>query len=75
MDFIGVNSYRFSISWARILPSKLSFSSQELGTRIWHLISCIFWNYELTEGRFGKVNKAGVDHYNKLIDSLLQRGL
>lgn len=47
MDFIGVNSYRFSISWARILP----------------------------KGRFGEVNKAGIDHYNKLIDSLLKKGI
>ncbi|XP_022139954.1 beta-glucosidase 47 isoform X2 [Momordica charantia] len=47
MDFIGVNSYRFSISWARILP----------------------------KGRLGKVNKAGINHYSKLIDSLLERGI
>lgn len=47
MNYIGVNSYRFSISWARILP----------------------------KGRFGKVNRAGVDHYNKFIDALLLRGI
>ncbi|XP_008441244.2 beta-glucosidase 47 [Cucumis melo] len=47
MEFIGVNSYRFSISWARILP----------------------------QGRFGEVNNAGIDHYNKLIDALLERGI
>ncbi|PRQ28507.1 putative glycosidase [Rosa chinensis] len=41
MNIIGVNSYRFSISWARILPR-----------------------------RFGKVNRAGIDHYNKFIDAL-----
>ncbi|GLT83242.1 hypothetical protein SLE2022_015430 [Rubroshorea leprosula] len=47
MNYIGVNSYRFSISWARILP----------------------------KGRFGKVNKAGINHYNKLIDALLLKGI
>ncbi|KAM5588639.1 beta-glucosidase 47-like [Rosa sericea] len=47
MNNIGVNSYRFSISWARILP----------------------------KGRFGKVNRAGIDHYNKFIDALLLRGI
>ncbi|XP_017978572.1 PREDICTED: beta-glucosidase 47 isoform X3 [Theobroma cacao] len=47
MNYIGVNSYRFSISWARILP----------------------------KGRFGSVNKAGINHYNKLINSLLVRGI
>ncbi|KAG8385714.1 hypothetical protein BUALT_Bualt03G0073900 [Buddleja alternifolia] len=47
MENLGVNSYRFSISWARILP----------------------------KGRFGNMNMAGIDHYSKLIDSLLQKGI
>ncbi|KAK4588275.1 hypothetical protein RGQ29_019318 [Quercus rubra] len=47
MGSLGVNSYRFSISWARILPA----------------------------GRFGEVNLAGIDHYNKLIDVLLLKGI
>ncbi|KAK8638288.1 hypothetical protein V6N13_136722 [Hibiscus sabdariffa] len=44
---LGVNAYRFSISWARILP----------------------------RGRFGKVNRRGIEFYNKVIDSLLLRGI
>ncbi|KAH9748138.1 Beta-glucosidase 47 [Citrus sinensis] len=47
MDYLGVNSYRFSISWARVLP----------------------------KGRFGDVNWAGIDHYNKLINALLLKGI
>ncbi|KAK6149783.1 hypothetical protein DH2020_017308 [Rehmannia glutinosa] len=47
MENLGVNSFRFSISWARILP----------------------------KGRFGHVNMAGIDHYNKLIDALLEKGI
>lgn len=47
MNSLGVNSYRFSISWARILP----------------------------KGRFGKVNPAGINFYNKLIDALLLKGI
>lgn len=44
---IGVSSYRFSISWSRILP----------------------------KGRFGDINWAGINHYNKLIDALLLKGI
>ncbi|KAK3144267.1 hypothetical protein QOZ80_4AG0310790 [Eleusine coracana subsp. coracana] len=47
MHSLGTNAYRFSISWARILP----------------------------RGRFGKVNQLGIDFYNKLIDSLLLKGI
>nr|XP_004486131.2 beta-glucosidase 47 [Cicer arietinum] len=47
MEYIGVNSYRFSLSWARILP----------------------------KGRFGHLNRAGIDYYNRLIDALLNRGI
>ncbi|KAL8151193.1 hypothetical protein V2J09_021001 [Rumex salicifolius] len=47
MADLGVNSYRFSISWARILP----------------------------KGRYGHINLAGINFYNKLIDALLQQGI
>lgn len=47
MHSLGTNAYRFSISWARILP----------------------------RGRFGEVNPAGIAFYNRLIDSLLLKGI
>lgn len=47
MEAIKVNSYRFSISWARILP----------------------------KGRFGEVNLAGINYYNRLIEALLLKGI
>jgi len=46
MKEIGLNAYRFSISWARWLP----------------------------EGR-GKINQAGTDFYDQLVDSLLENGI
>ena len=46
MHDLGLNAYRFSISWSRILP----------------------------EGK-GKVNPAGLDFYQRLIDRLLERGI
>ncbi|KAL2931480.1 Beta-glucosidase 18 [Bienertia sinuspersici] len=47
MDDLRLNSYRFSISWARILP----------------------------KGRYGDINLAGIRFYNKLIDTLLEKGI
>ncbi|KAG2238752.1 hypothetical protein Bca4012_023437 [Brassica carinata] len=47
MEDLGVNSYRFSLSWARILP----------------------------KGRFGDVNMEGIDHYNRMINAILKRGM
>ncbi|XP_027187529.1 beta-glucosidase 40 isoform X2 [Cicer arietinum] len=46
MKDMGMDAYRFSISWTRIFPNG-----------------------------FGVVNQAGVDHYNKLIDALLAKGI
>src|SRR5664279_2526128 len=43
---LGINSYRISISWSRVLPE---------GT--------------------GKVNEAGIDYYNFVINSLLKEGI
>ncbi|KAJ8760984.1 hypothetical protein K2173_022022 [Erythroxylum novogranatense] len=46
MKDMGMDAYRFSISWTRIYPD---------GT--------------------GQINQAGIDHYNKLIDALLAKGI
>ncbi|KAK7362435.1 hypothetical protein VNO77_04547 [Canavalia gladiata] len=46
MKDLGMDAYRFSISWSRIFPN---------GS--------------------GKVNQAGIDHYNKLINALLAKGI
>ncbi|XP_076889317.1 beta-glucosidase 18-like [Bidens hawaiensis] len=47
MHFLGMQAYRFSISWARILP----------------------------RGRFGEVNPSAIMFYNKIIDSLILKGI
>ncbi|KAL0659497.1 hypothetical protein Bca4012_080082 [Brassica carinata] len=47
MKDLGVNSYRFSLSWARILPY----------------------------GRFGDVNMEGIDHHNRMINAILEKGM
>jgi beta-glucosidase len=46
MQDLGLNAYRFSIAWARVLP----------------------------EGR-GRVNQAGLDFYERLVDCLLEHGI
>ncbi|KAF3431563.1 hypothetical protein FNV43_RR26294 [Rhamnella rubrinervis] len=46
MKDMGMDAYRFSISWSRIYP----------------------------DGS-GEINQAGVDHYNKLINALLAKGI
>jgi beta-glucosidase len=46
MRELGMQAYRFSISWSRILP----------------------------EGK-GRVNQAGLDHYDRLVDALLEAGI
>ncbi len=46
MREIGLNAYRFSVSWSRILPT---------GT--------------------GRINRPGLDHYERLVDALLDAGI
>ncbi|XP_057839739.1 beta-glucosidase 40 isoform X2 [Cryptomeria japonica] len=46
MADMGLDAYRFSISWSRIYPN---------GS--------------------GEINEAGVEHYNKFIDALLEKGI
>ncbi|KAJ9551953.1 hypothetical protein OSB04_015998 [Centaurea solstitialis] len=60
---LGVAAYRFSISWARLLPSKLSFFS------LFKILLVVLG------GRFGEVNPNGILFYNKILDNLLLRGI
>jgi beta-glucosidase len=46
MQRLGLNAYRFSIAWSRVLP----------------------------QGR-GMVNEKGLDHYERVVDTLLARGI
>jgi len=46
MQALGLQSYRFSTAWARVMP----------------------------EGR-GRINEAGLDHYDRLVDALLQASI
>lgn len=46
LSWLGVNAYRFSISWSRVLPD---------GT--------------------GEINEAGLDFYDRLVDSLIEAGI
>ena len=46
MKRLGLQSYRFSLSWSRVMP----------------------------EGR-GRVNPAGLDHYQRVVDALLEAGI
>ncbi len=46
IDWLGVDAYRFSIAWPRVLP----------------------------EGD-GRVNEAGLDFYERLVDALLEKGI
>lgn len=83
MEYIGVNSYRFSIAWARILPSENTIHLLLINvltsscSRISKKLVCTSLTIVLTfepEGRFGSINKAGIRFYNKLIDQLLRQG-
>ncbi|XP_022877569.1 beta-glucosidase 18-like isoform X1 [Olea europaea var. sylvestris] len=75
---LGVDAYRFSISWSRVLPSMHFLSPFER----FHC-SCFFLSWVVVfdkhicdygGGKFGGVNQAGILFYNKIIDNLLSRG-
>ena len=78
MADMGLDAYRFSISWPRIYPSMYgnlgNISLFDLVVFEFHSIrSLILSQYLCAEGK-GVVNQKGIEHYNLLIDCLLAKG-
>jgi len=79
---LGVNAYRFSISWSRLIPQ-----GESSGGSIGGFASSVGWKMSdrqeltagcracLTGGKDDPVNPAGIAYYNKLIDALLAHGI
>uniref|UniRef100_A0ACD5V6U5 Uncharacterized protein n=1 Tax=Avena sativa TaxID=4498 RepID=A0ACD5V6U5_AVESA len=73
MHSLGVNSYRFSIAWTRILPSGFILHKQLL---LFLRVKLRLARKSLVAGgRFGDVNLDGVAFYNAIIDALVQKGI
>ena len=79
MKSLGVQMFRFSISWSRVLPEgtgKVKSTQQQ--RRLLTLKGVQLWSQ--CHSQYGRasnlqVNKAGVDFYNSVIDELIRAGI
>lgn len=68
---LGVNAYRFSISWSRLIPQGeccsvvIACTDADLAARV----------PDISGGKDDPINPAGIAYYNKLIDALLAHGI
>jgi beta-glucosidase/6-phospho-beta-glucosidase/beta-galactosidase len=85
MKEIGLDAYRFSVSWSRILPSKYRLKKPNMFPSYAHiyiqpeLLDCYDSNFIvclwLLEGTLeGGINQDGINYYKKLINLLLAEG-
>lgn len=75
MKDLGMDAYRFSISWSRIFPSKTWFTSNYFSIPNYSLSVLTWWhNIHLLSDGTGESNLDGVQYYNNLINALLEKG-
>ena len=79
MADMGLDAYRFSISWSRIYPSMYGNHGNiilfdNLGFEFHFIRILRSSQYLCAEGK-GVVNQKGIEHYNLLIDCLLAKGI
>ena len=75
---LGLDAYRFSISWPRVLPGTYRKPVIPVPVHRLHFhfgVKCYeFFNF--SGGRLcNGVNKEGIDFYNRFIDDLLANGI
>ena len=82
---MGMDAYRFSIAWSRIYPSTFFYLLKKCTVNLVEFMMNIsqrifiklmfFYSLLVTLDGTGKINQAGIDHYNKLINALLAKGM
>jgi beta-glucosidase len=75
MSETGLEAYRFSISWSRLIPSKNTQVAPflEYLSSLQTSLNDEFF-FMRTGGR-GPVNPKGLEYYNNLINELTKRGI
>lgn len=74
MNNLGMDAYRFSISWTRIFPSTMilffPFTTSLVLKCTAYCFNVCFPHVDGT----GEPNPKGIEYYNNLIDALLEKG-
>ena len=73
---VGMDSFKFSIAWTRMFPSKSKrlLNLYDVVDRVNTYLTFYEMSNDIVDGA-GKVNQKAVDHYDDVIDRLIVEGM